>query len=295
MIIAAIDIGTNSTRLLVGEIEVKNGLKILERGLITTRIGQGPGSNGKLSDKGMERTLRALQEFAKVIKSYPVEMVKVVATSAVRDAGNRDQFLQMVKGDLGWDVEVLPGSREAWLSYLGVTRALFLPVNSLVIDVGGGSTEAIWLQEGEVHTFSVNAGAVRMTDGGYNRKEIHHILEPLLDLVWKIKPKTAIGVGGTVTTLAAIDQQLTIYNPEKIHGYNLPAYRVSQILQDLSGMDLQKRLGIPGLQPQRADVIIAGVTIVDIILLTLNMKTLIASESDILAGLIFDAIETSLN
>lgn len=295
MIIAAIDIGTNSTRLLIGEIEVNSGLEILERGLITTRIGQGPGSNGGLSAEGMERTLRALQEFEKVIKNYPVELVKIVATSAVRDAGNRDQFLQMVKGHLGWNVEVLPGSREAWLSYLGVTRSLSLPANPLVIDVGGGSTEAVWLQEGQVHTLSVNAGAVRMTDGGYNRKEIYQTLVPLLDLVRKSKPGIAIGVGGTVTTLAAIDQQLTVYNPEKIHGYNLPAYRVSQILQDLVGMDLQQRLGIPGLQPQRADVIIAGITIVDIILTALNIKTLVASESDILAGLIFDTIETSPN
>lgn len=294
MIIAAIDIGTNSTRLLIGELAAKGGLKILEQGLITTRIGQDPGGKGELGVEGMARTLGALQEFAKSIKSYPVAIVKVVATSAVRDASNKEQFLQRVKSELGWDVEVLSGIREAGLSYLGVARALQLPINPLVIDVGGGSTEAVWLQQGQVYPFSVNAGAVRMTEGDYNRKEIYHILEPLLNQVRKFKPGVVIGVGGTITTLAAIDQQLTVYNPEKIHGYSIPAYRVSQILQDLSGMNLQQRQRVPGLQPQRADVILAGVTIVEIILLALELEAIIASESDILAGLIYDTVQTSL-
>lgn len=292
MLLAAIDIGTNSTRLLMIDFE-GNELKTIERDLVTTRIGEGVSGTGLLGEEGMKRTLQALCKFKKVIDGYGEVRLMVAATSAVRDAKNRDEFIQRVSSELNWELRVLTGREEACLSYAGVTQGLELPPNPLVIDVGGGSTEFIWQEQGAIRVVSVNAGAVRMTEKEHSRDEIKEILKPALVEICKSGPGVVIGVGGTVTTLAAIDQQLTVYNSELVHGYTLTSVKVRSILEKLESLDIEARKIVPGLQPERADIILKGIVIVDEILSGVNASGLIASEYDILHGMIFDLLNQS--
>lgn len=298
MRIGVIDIGTNSTRLLVTEIigggrETGSGsLRVLERSLITTRLGEGMAS-GRLSDPAMERTIVALKQFAAAVVRLRADCVAAVATSAVRDAANRNEFVRWVKQETGVDIQVLSGPDEARMSYLGVVRGLAVSVaEALVIDIGGGSTEFIWRDDkGKISYRSVQAGAVRMTEGGHGSQEIRLVLRPLLAKIFSVRPQHLIGVGGTVTTLAAIAQALKIYNAEKVHGYFLQKEKVTAILAELISYTPEERLLLAGLQPERADIIVAGVQIAAIILEELQLPGIMVSETDIMYGVTYDLLE----
>lgn len=288
--VAAIDIGTNSTRLLVAEGAVE-GIKKIEAGLITTRLGEGI-TKGLLLQEAMERTVEAVSLFRQTALNLGAEKVVVAATSAVRDASNQREFLDLVKQRTGLQLRVLGGEEEAALSYKGALSGLVAPPRStVVVDIGGGSTEFIWLHAGHIRPVSVNVGAVRMTETGSGEEEISFLLRPALEEVKRLSCKNLVGVGGTVTTLAAVDQRLSVYDPDRVHGYCLSAVSVDRILDMLKSMDIKERRKVPGLQPERADIIIAGVVIVKTILSGLGLDWMYVSECDILYGLVLEEVE----
>ncbi|OPX84473.1 MAG: Guanosine-5'-triphosphate,3'-diphosphate pyrophosphatase [Pelotomaculum sp. PtaB.Bin104] len=285
--IAAIDIGTNSTRLLVADVS-GGSIKPLETRLRNTRLGQGI-SGGVLTPAAMERTLDTIDYYQKVAALMGANVVIAAATSAVRDARNRDTFLSMARERLGLNIMVLSGEEEAFLSYQGVLSGLLLDrMLTVVVDVGGGSTELIWHKEGRLAYLSVNAGALRMTEAGANESQITAILGPALAKVRQSPVNGLVGVGGTITTLAAVDQGLSVYDPLHIHGYRLTASAVQHIISKLKSMDIEKRKNVPGLQPERADIIVAGVEIVKTIMEGLGQKQMLVSECSILSGLILE-------
>ena len=282
--VAAIDIGTNSTRLLVAEYTAE-GLKRIEKALLTTRLGKGM-AGGLLLPETMLSTADAVGLFNQKAINLGAESVVAAATSAVRDASNKMEFLELVKARTGLNVRVLSGEEEAALSYQGVLSGLQVePGSTVVVDIGGGSTEFIWMQGERLNLVSVNAGAVRLTGAGADETETCRLLKPTLEEVKRSSFGCLVGVGGTVTTMAAIDQQLAVYDPKRVHGYSLSAVSVNRILKMLNSMDIEERRKVPGLRPERADIIIAGVNIVKAIMDGLGLAGMIVSECDILYGL----------
>ncbi|MFZ5639850.1 MAG: Ppx/GppA family phosphatase, partial [Bacillota bacterium] len=289
--IGVIDIGTNSTRFLVTD--TSGGLlRVIGSGLISTRLGEGLAS-GALADRAADRTIAALKQFMAQVRRLQPDRVAAVATSAVRDAANRDAFLRRVKDETGLAVQVLSGPEEARMSYLGVVKGLNAPMErALVIDIGGGSTEFIWRNDtGDISYRSTQAGAVRMTEGGHGLKKIRDVLRPVIVEISTARPRNMVGVGGTVTTLAAIDQALDPYNPEKVHGYYLSKEKIMTVLRDLTAKNPEERAGIPGLQSERADIIVAGVQIAVVILEELRLPGITASETDIMYGVAYNLLE----
>lgn len=284
MVIAVIDIGTNSTRLLVAGLDGSGALTVMARELITTRLGQGLGRR-ILLEEAMERTLDALEIFKERAKVWGADSIAAVATSAVRDAVNGPAFVEGVRQRTGLEIRVLPGVEEARYSYYGVLGGFpDCPQDALVVDIGGGSTEFIWAVNGTIRYRSVQAGAVRMTEGGHSDRELAEILHPVLAEIQPGVPDFLVGVGGTVTTLAAMDREMVVYEPAVVHGSIITLARVEELLDLLHSCDLQLRMQIPGLQASRADIIIAGVRIVRAIMTELRLSRLMVSETDILFG-----------
>ncbi len=278
------DIGTNSTRLLIAE-RVPEGFETVRTGLITTRLGEGIGQQPYLQESAMERTLAALVKFRQVIAEVGATRIVAAATSAVRDAVNRDEFLAKVREGIGWEVRVLGGEEEALASYLGAVQGLGeRAANPVVIDIGGGSTEFIWSAGTDLSCVSLRLGAVRMTENKISPEEIKEIVLPMVE---QIKAAELVGVGGTLTTLAAIAQQMEVYDPARVHGYFLSRNDIAGILDKLDRATLEERKKIAGLQPERADIINAGVRIALTIIEVLGCRGVTVSETDIMYGLLY--------
>ncbi|WP_347489704.1 Ppx/GppA phosphatase family protein [Desulfoscipio sp. XC116] len=287
MKIAAVDIGTNSTRLMVAELSPEGKVRPVLTDLKTTRLGQGI-RQGRLMQAAMNRTLDVIAAFVDRAERAGASNIVLAATSAVRDAGNREDFAAAVRSVTGRELWVLSGPMEARLSYLGVTEALGDVRDALVIDIGGGSTEFIWRCAGQTRFVSINAGAVRMTEGGYGSGQIQRAIGDTLSIIRLDKPGEVIGVGGTVTSLAAMAQKMRRYDPEKIHGFRLAAANVDDLYRLLSGLTVEERKQLPGLQPRRADIIPAGARILSAVLHGLGRESVLVSEADLLQGLILE-------
>jgi len=288
---AAIDIGTNSVRLLIVKMGAGKLERILESDLITTRIGEGMATNSSLKKEAMERTILALKCFRDKLGSVKPDLVRAVATSAVRDADNGLVFCELVKEETGLKVEIISGQEEAYLSYFGVVNGFEHAIqssleNTIVVDVGGGSTEIIWTnKEEQLCCESLPIGAVRLADGNYNDDLIEKHFQVAISNI----PRTnlrVVGVGGTITTLAAIDLKLDNYDPKKVHGYELTLQRIKEIYRYLNSLSLTERVKVPGIQAQRADIIIPGIKIFEVLLKSLQMEKITVSEADILHGII---------
>lgn len=283
MKVATIDIGTNSIRLLLGEI-CDNVLRVMDSRVASTRLGQGI-LGGMISEPAIQRSIIALEDYAKLISLFAPHQVWAVATSAVRDAVNGREFLQLVFEKTGISIELISGEQEAKLGYLGVTAGLVADAGTYVLDIGGGSTEMITAVKAQVYAKSLQVGAVRMTEGAHSLVDIGQLIQMgYADL--PIAPQRLIGVGGTVTTLAAVAQQLVEYRPSLIHGYVLTKDQVNQIYARLNALSLEERRKVPGLQPQRADIILAGVAILRLVMEQFAIESLTVSEADLLVGLI---------
>ncbi|SKA11015.1 exopolyphosphatase / guanosine-5'-triphosphate,3'-diphosphate pyrophosphatase [Selenihalanaerobacter shriftii] len=291
---AAIDIGTNSTRLLIGRLLETGQIRPLVTELRTTRLGDGVDASRSLKGEAMNRVIKALKEYKELINQQKLDKVRVVATSAVRDSSNQREFIKKVKIETGLEVDVISGEEEAELSYLGVIKGLsnsLLDAN-LVIDIGGGSTEFIFGSKNEIkERRSIDVGAVRMTEKFEEveqRRDL--IVRELFSITERFqnKSKILLGVGGTITTLAAIDQNLAIYNRNKVHGYSLGFPTVKKIFLDLKAKTISERKKVTGLQPKRADIIVAGIQILLEIMERLGKKEVVVSESDILDGIIYE-------
>ncbi|MDD4239241.1 MAG: Ppx/GppA phosphatase family protein [Desulfotomaculaceae bacterium] len=288
--VGVIDIGTNSTRLLVVE-ESEKHVQTVATNLAITRLGEGVGS-GTLLPQAMVRTAGVVESFLQEARRLGAERVVAVATSAVRDAANRAVFLELVKKRTGLQIRVLSGAEEASYSYLGVMSGLTLEQSSTaVLDIGGGSTELSWKEAGELCTVSVNMGAVRLTLSGQPPAEVAAAFGPHLNRVRQSGIANLVGVGGTVTTLAAIKQELAVYEPEQVHGFCLLYRDVAVILERLNGMELTELRQVDGLQPERADIIVAGVNILAVVMEGLGLDRLVVSECGLLHGLMWEEVE----
>jgi len=285
MLKAAIDIGTNSCRLLIADVEAGR-YEVIRRELNSTRLGQGVDANKKLAPEAIERTIICLREFIGIISELGVECCRAVATSAVREAANRHEFIDRIYRECGLTVDVIDGEEEAVLSYRGVECGLRLESPPLVVDLGGGSCEFI-LQAGEDRlAISLPLGAVRATEAGYGPDDIQAILSPLLSFRKKYREYPMVFVGGTATTLVAIKLALPEYDSRLVHGQALSFEEIEDVYQLLISLPLSIRKRLPGLQPERADIILAGALIVLEIMKFLDRSRITVSETDILDGII---------
>jgi exopolyphosphatase/guanosine-5'-triphosphate,3'-diphosphate pyrophosphatase len=287
--VAAIDIGTNSTRLLLGEV----------RRVDITRLGEGVDAAGRLDDAAVERTLAVLRDYGDAIRGAGTDRVRAVATSAVRDASNRDAFLDAAALALGTRPEVLSGEEEGRLAFAGATAELD-PVDGpfLVFDIGGGSTEfAVGTTEPEV-VLSLDTGAVRLTEQWLHSdpptaEELSmavSIVRAHLDDLTREVPAAAearqlVGLAGTVTTVAAVELGLTEYDRDAVHHFRLTRAAAEDVFRTLATEPLADRRHNPGLQPARADIIVGGCCILVGILRHLDADHVLVSESDMLDGI----------
>lgn len=297
MKIGTIDIGTNSMRLLIGE--YKNGkIENRKKFVNTTRIGQGVDKEGYISNEAINRNIDALKEFAKLCNDEKCEYVYGMGTSALRDSKNGDEFVQLAKRETGISIDIISGEEESNLGFKGVLEGLEGNNDILVIDIGGGSTEfIIGDREGIKFAKSENVGALRMTekflkidpidDLEFNDMYmfIEHEIDKTLEYIKEKGIKNLVGIGGTITSLSAMNQELAIYSMEKIHNSKVCKKEIEKILQNLKKMTLSDKKTLKGLQPKRADIITAGVAILNIIMEKLELDEIIVSEYDNLEGL----------
>jgi exopolyphosphatase/guanosine-5'-triphosphate,3'-diphosphate pyrophosphatase len=286
---AAIDIGTNSVRLLIARLHNRT-LKPELRTLRMCRLGEGMTRGEGLRPQAIARTLQSLQEFSGLLRLHGVHQVRTVATSAAREAPNAALFVEQVRLQTGLMVEVISGEEEAYLSFLGACQSLPGVKQGTVVDIGGGSTEITFPsaagQPDAQTSRSIPLGAVRLTEHPLLLSEIILKLKPALEDLQTRGPIPLIGAGGTITTLAAVDQALAVYDPERVHGYRLPRAAVERILFFLATKTNQERKQISGLQPERSDIIVAGTTILWAILGILKAEQITVSEADLLDGII---------
>ena len=294
--VAAVDLGTNSTRLLVADVEEGRLTEVVRR-LRITRLGEGVDESRLLLEAPMARVRAALGEYQRELEALGATRTLLVATSAVRDALNGAAFLELLERDLGGVARLLGGDDEALLTFRGVTAGRELPGETLIVDVGGGSTELVVGGPGGVslHT-SLDVGCVRMTERFLASdppapSELEACAAHVRSLLPGLEIRAAIGVAGTVTTLAALDLGLAEYDPERIHGHVLTPRAVERELELLASLPLARRRELPGLEPARAPVIVAGVVIVHEVLARYGLRGLEASERDILHGAALAAAE----
>lgn len=304
--IAFIDIGTNSVRMIILDENDADCIYAKKR-VITTRIGEGVDKTKQLSVDGMNRTLEALVEFEKIAKEEDVKEILAIATSAVRDAKNKDAFLDIVKKNTKIKISVISGSEEARLGFLGVSKGVEKSgiVKSdehiLIIDIGGGSTEIIVGKGSNIeYSTSIDIGAVRLTDQCVDsdpvslldqdkiadkvRKEINEVIS----IIKEYPIKRVIGIGGTISTGGAIALSMEEYDRSRIHNYFVSLDIIYNINKNLFKLTIEDRKKTIGLQPERADIITTGFMILQLLLMATDSDGIVISEYDNLEGMFFD-------
>lgn len=282
---AAIDIGTNSCRLLVASIQ-KDRPVVLARKLATTRLGEGLNHSGKINQEALERTLLCLEDFNNIMREHQVQSFRVVATSAVREASNRQDLLNRARERLKLEIEVISGNDEAELSYQGVMGSLKFDHLPLVADLGGGSTE-FFIKNNRNFPLSLPIGAVRATESDMKAVDIVQALTPLAKYKDLLSDYPLVLVGGTASTLVAIKHSLAVYDHDFVHGQILERREIADIYDMMERMPLRLRQRLPGLQPERADIIPKGVMIVLLIMDMLAKNQITVSDSDLLEAMIW--------
>ncbi|ALO08887.1 Exopolyphosphatase [Streptomyces venezuelae] len=296
--VAGIDCGTNSIRLLVADVHPETGdLVELDRRMTIVRLGQGVDKTGRLAPEALERTFAACRAYAEVIKELGAEKLRFVATSASRDAENRDEFVNGVVEILGVEPEVITGDQEAAFSFTGATGELHGDDRRLVVDIGGGSTEFVVGNKHVEAARSVDIGCVRLTERHVRHdpptaEEVAAIradVRAALDLAAETVPigtaETLVGLAGSVTTVAAIALGLPEYDSEKIHHSRISAERVAEVTDRLLASTHDERAAIPVIHPGRVDVIIAGALVLREIVERVGASEVVVSEHDILDGI----------
>jgi len=313
MRLAAIDIGTNSARLLVSELS-GSGCEVLERTMEITRIGRNMSSTGKISLSSTDDTLKILKKYKSLMNKHNVLKYRAVGTSAVREASNSQWFTSFISKNSGIIIDMVTGSEEAHLSFTGASKDMNISSDGqfskiLVLDIGGGSTEFIMgVPESDTGpdidiVKSLNIGSVVLTEKFIRgtlpeRTELEELESYIRSSIREVAQEISkggdiliIGVAGTATTLASIDLGLEEYDSKKIHRHVLSFERIKSIYEILCGADLKERKKITGLAPGRADIIIGGTAILLEILKMLKKETMIVSEQDILDGIIYSLAE----
>lgn len=288
---AAIDIGTNSCRLLIAEIR-EGRLFPLCKKIKTTRLGERLEASGEISFGAVKRAVFCLQEFKSIVDKYEVKIYQAVATSAIREASNRDEFLSLAENRCGLLVKIISGEEEAWLSYWGVKRGLDLKAPPLVADLGGGSTELI-LRNGEQFLMSLPIGAVKATESNMSPAQIENAVAKISKNRERFARNPLVFVGGTATSLVAIKKSLQEYRSDLVHGQVLTREEIAAIYSMLENMPLVRRRELPGLQPERADIILQGILILVAIMDALGKKEITVSDSDLLEGIVWQLQEKS--
>lgn len=298
--VAAIDCGTNSIRLLVSD-----GERPLERLMTITRLGQGVGATERLAPEAIERTADALRRYADVIGVHDVRQVRMTATSAARDAANRDDFFDIAEQIVGVRPELITGEEEARLSFRGAVSELEPGEGPfLVVDIGGGSTEIAYGDTEPSVAVSVDVGCVRLTE-----KFLVHdppLPEELTNALWAVRDeleevvrdhpeiagaKKLVGLAGTVTTMAAVEIGLAEYDRDKIHHLVLTRAAAEDVFRTLATEPREDRAHNPGLEPGRVDVIVGGAVVLVALMRHLEFDECLVSEADILDGLVLSLLD----
>jgi exopolyphosphatase / guanosine-5'-triphosphate,3'-diphosphate pyrophosphatase len=299
--VAAVDLGSNSTRLLVADV-VDGRLDDVVRRLKITRLGEGVDERKRLLPAPIARVRNVLTDFRREAEQLGAERTLAVATSAVRDAENGEAFLGEVEWSYGFATRLLSGDEEAELSFRGASAGRTLAQDTLLIDIGGGSTElVVGGPDGLLFHDSLNMGGVRLTErflhsdpptdeeldacrAGARALLAEHVPQD-------VRPQSAIGVAGTITSIAALDLGLPEYDPNQVEGHRLSRDGVRAQLERLASLPLAQRSQVPALDPDRAPVIVAGTVILGEVLAHFGLDTLEASEHDILDGAALEAAD----
>lgn len=300
--LAAVDVGTNSVRVLVAEVSGSGpgaGLRTLDRQMRITRLGQGVDASRRLHPDALERTLDVLHEYRRVLDELSVERVRATATSAARDAANREELFGPARDALGVELELLPGEEEARLSFLGATAGLSEPSPFLVVDIGGGSTELVVGTTGPEGLVSLDIGCVRLTEqylhsdppSAEELSQAVSVVRAHLGDVDRLLPaardaRTLVGLAGTVTTFAALEMGLPEYDPDRIHHFRLTHEAAEDVFRALATEPAARRAHNPGLEPGRVDVIVGGAVVLVCVFRHFGFEEMLVSEADILDGLV---------
>jgi exopolyphosphatase / guanosine-5'-triphosphate,3'-diphosphate pyrophosphatase len=294
--VAVVDVGTNSTRLLVADI-LDGRVEKVERQSRVTRLGRGVDLSGQLSKEAVEATCEAIADYVEIYRDAGAEAVDAIATSAVRDASNGEAFIAELRERFALSARVLDGEEEARLTYLGTTSELPPAEATLVIDIGGGSTEMVVGSGTRIsfHT-SLQAGVVRHTERHLTSdpptateleelaSDVRGLIEGATGGAPKARADAGIAVAGTPTSLAAVELGLEPYDPARVHGHVLSLESIQRLLSQLASVPLAERVEIAGLHPDRAPTIVAGVVILVEAMRAFELDRVAVSEHDILYG-----------
>ena len=301
-VFAAVDCGTNSTRLLIAQRTEDNGYTSLHRETNITQLGQGVDENKSLNPSAIDRVLATLISYSDEIAKHSVSQIRVIATSAVRDAENGQVFLDAAEEIVGAKVELLTGVDEAKLSFAGATKGLDKnQAPFLVIDIGGGSTEFAFGSESFDSVFSTDVGCVRITERFIRNdpplpEELSaalslidlHLDDAIMEIPLLLQAQTVIGLAGTVSATSMIEQGLRNYSYEAVHGHIMPKNAIEEVFRLLVTDNRSGRLSNPGMEEGRVDVIVGGLCILAQIMRKFNFEQLQVSEKDILDGIIMN-------
>jgi exopolyphosphatase/guanosine-5'-triphosphate,3'-diphosphate pyrophosphatase len=308
-VLAGIDIGTLTCRLLIARVHDSGRLTELRSDRRILRLGQGVDKERVLLPEAMDRVVATLKEWQQVVASFPVDATAAVATSAVRDAKNRVEFLDRVKREVGWEVELITGEEEARRTMLGIRSGLPIEVTDmLALDIGGGSTEFILDRLGQQPVVrSIDIGVVRLSERylahdppmaqeveaarGVVRRETEQIIK-------EMRPPsraTFVGTAGTITALAAMAQRLPAYEPARIHNYALRLETVQDLERELLSHTKDERRGMPGLERGREDVIVSGAVILRTVMEALGYSECLVSDLGLREGVLIDLVKRTGN
>jgi exopolyphosphatase/guanosine-5'-triphosphate,3'-diphosphate pyrophosphatase len=298
MRVAVVDIGTNSTRLLVADVSRAGEVTQRHRESVVTRLGEDVDATGRLGDGPMQRVFATLGRFRATIDEYGASATTAVLTSAVRDAKNGAEFTTAVRDGFGLDARTIDGGEEASLTFSGATSERPRDGREVVVvDIGGGSTEFVTGRDGAVDFHvSTQAGVVRQTERHLRADpppapglraladEVREIIEDAVPQALRTRVETAIAVAGTATSCAAMELELEPYDPERVHGHVLQLGTCEMLLARLALMTDDERRAVPGLHPDRAPTIVAGVAMLIEVLRAFGLEEVEVSEHDILRG-----------
>jgi exopolyphosphatase / guanosine-5'-triphosphate,3'-diphosphate pyrophosphatase len=299
--VAVVDMGTNSTRLLVGDVD-GGRVREVERRSTVTRLGRGVDLSGQLAAEAIEDVCAAVAGYIGLYEELGAERVVAIATSAVRDASNSQMFLAELRERFALDARILEGTEEGRLTYLGACAERPPAEKTLVVDIGGGSTELVIGNGPEVDLFaSLQAGTVRHTERYVTHDppeaaeleelaaDVRKLIAAALGGEALVRANDGVGVAGTPTSLAAIEQSLDPYDAELVHGHRLTLTSIQRMCSELASKPLAERLRVKGLHPGRAPTIVAGVVILIQVMRAVGLNEIEVSEHDILWGAALEA------
>jgi len=302
MRLAGVDIGTLTCRLLIADLLSGGRLKELRSARRILRLGEGVDQTKRLSIAAMDRVLQCLREWREMIAASHVDATAAVATSAVRDAENRDEFLDRVKREVGFEVELISGEEEARRTLLGIRSGLPHGVTDvLALDIGGGSTEFILDRPGQPPIVrSIDVGVVRLCERllhhdpptdeevRQTREWVARETKAAVSDMGNYQTATFVGTAGTITSLATMAQKLPSYEPARIHNYMLKLDMIQELEQTLLSRNKAARVGLPGLEKGREEVIAAGAIIIRTVVETLGMSSVLVSDLGLREGVLID-------